>query len=232
MPGCSRTSPARTTWDEPRLWNPNPNRSGDRDEPDRTHYRNVERDWPRCGATLPMNGLTALQSLELLSLSAGQIVAVTGAAGAVGGYVVQLAKAAGLTVIADASEKDEGLVASLGADIVIRRGDDVALRIRDHGALLRRRVGEAESTPGASRDWRTHAPGRRGLPRRAGSRCPSSIGGRRRERTSGHPVLKLACDSVSGDMRGQANRFFLSYSVAVTALRAASIANACLSSGG
>ena len=59
-----------------------------------------------------MNGLTGLQSLDLLSLSAGQIVAVTGAAGAVGGYVVQLAKAAGLTVIADASEKDEGLVAS------------------------------------------------------------------------------------------------------------------------
>jgi len=32
---------------------------------------------------------------------------VTGAAGAYGGYVVQLAKAGGLTVIADASEQDE-----------------------------------------------------------------------------------------------------------------------------
>ena len=82
--------------------------------------------------TLPMNGLTARQSLDLLGLSPGQVLAVTGAAGAYGGYVVQLAKAAGLTVIADASEKDEPLVASLGADIVVRRGDDVASRFRAH----------------------------------------------------------------------------------------------------
>ena len=60
------------------------------------------------------------------------MITVTGAAGAYGGYVVQLAKAEGLTVIADASEKDEKLVASLGADIVVRRGDDVASRIREY----------------------------------------------------------------------------------------------------
>jgi len=83
-------------------------------------------------ATLPMNGLTARQSLDLLQLSPGQVIAVTGAAGAYGGYVVQLAKAEGLTVIADASAQDEALVASLGADIVVRRGDDVASRIREH----------------------------------------------------------------------------------------------------
>jgi NADPH2:quinone reductase len=81
-------------------------------------------------ATLPMNGLTARLSLDLLKLSPGQVIAVTGAAGAYGGYVVQLAKAEGLTVIADASEIDEKLVASLGADIIVRRGDDVASRIR------------------------------------------------------------------------------------------------------
>ncbi len=82
-------------------------------------------------ATLPMNGLTARQSLDLLGLSAGQILAVTGAAGAYGGYVIQLAKADGLTVIADASEADEALIASLGADFVVRRGNDVAMRIRE-----------------------------------------------------------------------------------------------------
>jgi NADPH:quinone reductase-like Zn-dependent oxidoreductase len=82
--------------------------------------------------TLPMNGLTARQSLDLLGLSPGQTLAVTGAAGAYGGYVVQLAKADGLTVIADASEADHDLVASLGADIVVRRGDDVAKRILEH----------------------------------------------------------------------------------------------------
>ena len=82
--------------------------------------------------TLPMNGLTARLSLDLLKLSPGQVVAVTGAAGAFGGYVVQIAKAEGLTVVADASERDEALVSSLGADVVVRRGDDVALRIRNH----------------------------------------------------------------------------------------------------
>ena len=79
-----------------------------------------------------MNGLTARLSLDLLGLSSGQSLAVTGAAGAYGGYVIQLAKAEGLTVIADASEADHELVAALGADIVVRRGDDVAARIREH----------------------------------------------------------------------------------------------------
>src|SRR3974390_1530201 len=83
-------------------------------------------------ASLPMNGLTARQSLDLLKLSPGQVIAVTGAAGAYGGYVVQLATAQGLTVIADAFSKDEKLVESLGADIVVRRGEDVAARIRQH----------------------------------------------------------------------------------------------------
>jgi len=82
-------------------------------------------------ATLPMNGLTARLALDQLALRPGQVLAVTGAAGAFGGYVVQLAKADGLTVVADASEADEQLVRDLGADVVVRRGDDVADRIRE-----------------------------------------------------------------------------------------------------
>ncbi len=80
-------------------------------------------------STLPMNGLTARMALDVLGLSAGETLAVTGAAGALGGYVVELAKADGLRVVADASEADEELVAGLGADEVVRRGDDVAERI-------------------------------------------------------------------------------------------------------
>ena len=82
-------------------------------------------------STLPMNGLTARLSLDQLALKPGQTIAVTGAAGAYGGYVVQLAKADGLRVIADASTADQDLVRSLGADIIVPRGDDVAARIRE-----------------------------------------------------------------------------------------------------
>ncbi|MGY2074821.1 quinone oxidoreductase family protein [Blastococcus sp. SYSU DS0828] len=83
-------------------------------------------------STLPMNGLTARLALDLMALQPGQVLAVTGAAGAFGGYVVQLAKADGLTVVADASEADEELVRALGADVVVRRGEEVASRIREH----------------------------------------------------------------------------------------------------
>ena len=81
-------------------------------------------------ATLPMNGLTARQSLDQLALRPGQTLAVTGAAGCYGGYVVQLAKADGLRVIADASSADTELVRALGADVVVPRGDDIAAQIR------------------------------------------------------------------------------------------------------
>jgi NADPH2:quinone reductase len=82
-------------------------------------------------STLPMNGLTARLALDRMALQPGQVLAVTGAAGAFGGYVVQLAKTEGLTVVADAAEADEALVRGLGADVVVRRGDDVAARIRE-----------------------------------------------------------------------------------------------------
>ncbi len=81
-------------------------------------------------STLPMNGLTAQLGLDLLDLQPGQTLAVTGAAGCYGGYTVQLAKAAGLRVIADASPADTELVRSLGADLVVERGPDVAAAIR------------------------------------------------------------------------------------------------------
>lgn len=82
-------------------------------------------------ASLPMNGLTARLALDLLELEPGQVLGVTGAAGAFGGYVVELAKADGLRVIADAAGKDRALVRSLGADVVVERGDDVAQRFRE-----------------------------------------------------------------------------------------------------
>jgi NADPH:quinone reductase-like Zn-dependent oxidoreductase len=81
-------------------------------------------------ASLPMNALTARLALDVLDLTPGQTVAVTGAAGAVGGYAVQLARADDLRVIADAAPRDEQLVKDLGADIVLPRGDDFPQRVR------------------------------------------------------------------------------------------------------
>lgn len=85
-------------------------------------------------ATLPMNGLTARAALDLLGLHRGETVAVTGAAGALGGYVIELAKADGLVVVADAAEKDVDLVRGLGADVVVPRGPEVAAAIRTASA--------------------------------------------------------------------------------------------------
>jgi NADPH:quinone reductase-like Zn-dependent oxidoreductase len=81
-------------------------------------------------STLPMNGLTARLALDMLALRPGDTLAVTGAAGCFGGYTVQLAKADGLRVIADAAPADEELVRSLGPDVIVPRGPDVAAHIR------------------------------------------------------------------------------------------------------
>jgi NADPH2:quinone reductase len=81
-------------------------------------------------ATLPMNGLTARRALDVLNLTPGETLAVTGAAGAVGGYAVQLAKADGLRVIADAAPSDKHLISALGADEIVARGPGVGERIR------------------------------------------------------------------------------------------------------
>ncbi|MFE9443364.1 NADP-dependent oxidoreductase [Streptomyces sp. NPDC006602] len=66
-------------------------------------------------ATLPLNALTAVQALDLLELTPGQSLLVTGAAGAVGGFAVQLAAYRGVSVTALAREEDAELVRSLGA---------------------------------------------------------------------------------------------------------------------
>jgi NADPH:quinone reductase-like Zn-dependent oxidoreductase len=99
-------------------------------------------------ATLPMNGLTTRRALDLLGLEPGQTLAVTGAPGAVGGYAVQLGKA------------DEELVKDLGADIVVRRGNEFSERVRRvvpegadglvDGALLNELVIPAGVPAGAS----------------------------------------------------------------------------------
>ncbi|MFF5829168.1 NADP-dependent oxidoreductase [Streptomyces bacillaris] len=82
-------------------------------------------------ATLLMNAATARLALDRLAVPGGGVVAVTGAAGAVGGFAVELARADGLTVVADASARDRDLVLGLGADRVVERGPGFADRVRE-----------------------------------------------------------------------------------------------------
>jgi NADPH:quinone reductase-like Zn-dependent oxidoreductase len=71
-------------------------------------------------AALPLVGLTAWQALFVhAGLASGQRILINGASGAVGGYAVQLAKAAGAHVIATASSRTSGEVTAQGADEVI-----------------------------------------------------------------------------------------------------------------
>lgn len=81
-------------------------------------------------AALPVAAVAALGSLELLGTGAGQRLVVTGAAGAVGGYAVQIAKHRGAHVIATV-RSGANEARRLGADEVFETGDgDVVAAIR------------------------------------------------------------------------------------------------------
>ncbi len=86
---------------------------------------------PEQASTLPMNGLTALQALELLDLREGETLLVTGGAGLLASYAIPLAKRAGLRVLADASVANADRVRGFGADVVLPRGDGLVAAVRD-----------------------------------------------------------------------------------------------------
>lgn len=85
---------------------------------------------PAQRASFLNNALTAQNALDAFALPAGATLLVTGAAGAVGGYAVQLGAHLGLRVVAVAGHDDEDLVRSFGADVVVPRGQDLAVRVR------------------------------------------------------------------------------------------------------
>ncbi|MER6134092.1 NADP-dependent oxidoreductase [Streptomyces sp. NPDC001815] len=86
---------------------------------------------PVHAATIPLNGLTASQSVELLGIQAGQTVLITGAEGAVGGYAVQLAKRRGAVVIAtDLSAEGEFATETAGADVYVPASQPLVEAVR------------------------------------------------------------------------------------------------------
>ncbi|RDH13324.1 NADP-dependent oxidoreductase [Tsukamurella pulmonis] len=145
-------------------------------------------------ATIPMNGLTALLALDSAHVTAASTVAVTGAAGAVGGFAVELAAARGATVIADAADRDNELVRSFGANNLVPRGGDFAAQVRELApggvdavidtALLR------DATLGALRDCGTYV----------GLRVPAAGGGVTAERGI-HVEYPIVASAVTDQAR-------------------------------
>jgi len=79
-------------------------------------------------ATLPVAGVTAFHVLKLAQARPGDRVLVTGAAGGVGHFVVQLAAAAGLDVVGQARTSERGTtVLEAGARVVLVHAGDGAL---------------------------------------------------------------------------------------------------------
>ena len=85
---------------------------------------------------MPLNGLAAAQIVDLLgdAPADGNRLLVTGAAGAVGGYVASLAPDRGWQVTGLARAEDEEFVRGLGADFTSARRAGMGCRRRRRGA--------------------------------------------------------------------------------------------------
>jgi NADPH:quinone reductase-like Zn-dependent oxidoreductase len=88
---------------------------------DEDHAAHMPRDLDfTAAAAVPLAGLTALQAIrDELGVKPGQKVLISGGAGGVGTFAIQIAKWLGGHVTTTASKRGEALVRSLGCDEVI-----------------------------------------------------------------------------------------------------------------
>ncbi|MET8977915.1 zinc-binding dehydrogenase [Streptomyces sp. NPDC004539] len=88
---------------------------------------------PAKAAALPSAGLTAYQAVvRRLRVGEGDTVLITGGAGGVGGFAVQLASHRGARVLATEAAANTDHVKALGADEVLDfRNDDIPSRVRE-----------------------------------------------------------------------------------------------------
>lgn len=98
---------------------------------------------------LPIVALTALQVLETAGLRSGHRVLVNGASGAVGGYVVQLAHAAGAQVVATGGPTHHDRLLARGADEVLDPAGDLVGSVTEPVDVL---VNLAPTSPEALAD--------------------------------------------------------------------------------
>lgn len=81
-------------------------------------------------ATVPLTGLTALQTLNAVDVGEGDTVLIHNGAGGVGTFGIQIARAFGARVIATASERNHDFLRGLGAEPVTY-GEGIADRVRE-----------------------------------------------------------------------------------------------------
>jgi NADPH2:quinone reductase len=116
-------------------------------------------------ATVPMNALTGMLSLELLRLAPGQSLLITGAAGMLGGLSAQLALAEGLDVFVTAADRDREFLEGLGVRHILPRDEGLESALRTacpegvdgviDGALIGQKISHLVRTGGAMVSPRT-----------------------------------------------------------------------------
>jgi NADPH2:quinone reductase len=79
----------------------------------------------------PLAAITALSAIDALALAQGDTLLVVGATGGVGSAAVQLAAAAGATVIAPALPEDEHYLRALGVADILPRDGDLSATVRE-----------------------------------------------------------------------------------------------------
>ena len=83
------------------------------------------------GSALPVCGLTARLLLETAAVSDGDLVLLTGAAGMVGGFALQLATARGARVVAAVRDADADEARRLGAETVVSTDSGLEAQVRE-----------------------------------------------------------------------------------------------------
>lgn len=78
----------------------------------------------------PQSAITAIGSIDPLELSEGDTVLIVGATGGVGTFAVQLAVAAGASVIAPALPEDEPYLREFGVTEIVPRDGDIPAEVR------------------------------------------------------------------------------------------------------
>jgi NADPH:quinone reductase-like Zn-dependent oxidoreductase len=86
-------------------------------------------DFPEASA-LPVCALTARLLVDAAAVSEGHLVLVTGAAGMVGGFATQLARARGARVVAAVRNSEGSEARRLGAEMVVNTGNELEVEIR------------------------------------------------------------------------------------------------------